>query len=108
MFDKMVEIPWRRSGGKKKFADWTWPKPGQVCLIYFGFTHFSISEYSEEIDTIDYGDATEHKLHIFHDLEGFLTDEDVLWIPINELTGIGSFKHLIIPESYTKDFKTGG
>ncbi len=107
MFDKMVEIPWRRSGGKKNFSEWTWPAVDQVCLIYFFYTGFSISKYEEEPDAVAFTDGkVELTNHIFYDLGGFLTDEDLLWIPINELTNIGSFQHIIIPESYTKDFKT--
>jgi hypothetical protein len=105
MFDKKIEIPWHRSGGVKDFSKWNWPTSGQVCLIYFFYTHFSISEYGESEDDINYGDGKKYINHIFQDLEGFLTDEDLLWIPIGELPPIGSFKHIIIPDSYLKDPK---
>jgi hypothetical protein len=106
MFDKQIEIPWHRSCTGKDFSKWDWPKDGQVCLIFFYFTAFSISEYIETIDDIDYyGDGKKYTNHIFHDRDGFLTDEDLLWIPIGELPAVSSFKHIIIPDSYLKDPK---
>jgi hypothetical protein len=102
MFDKKIEIPWRRSNAGNGPANWNWPTPGQICLIYFFYTGFSISEYDES----DYlGDGKKYTDHVFSDYEGFLGDDDVLWIPLNELPPVGSFKSILIPDSYLKDPK---
>jgi hypothetical protein len=94
MFDKKIEIPWHRTNINEDFSKWDWPKPGQICLIFFRYTGFSISEYSESE-----GD------HVFFDCDGFLGDDDLLWISLNELPAVGSFKHIVIPDYYLKDPK---
>lgn len=51
------------------------------------------------------GKLTKYTDHVFSDYEGFLGDDDLLWIPINELPAVGSFKRILIPDSYLKDPK---
>jgi hypothetical protein len=97
MFDKKIEIAWRRTGKKQ------YPLQSQVCLIYFAHTGFSVSEYEEQPDSIDYGDGNKYTVHVFVDLGGWLGDEDLLWIPIAELPAVGSFQHIVIPEDYSRD-----
>jgi hypothetical protein len=104
MFDKKIEIPWHRTNTGKDFTKWDWPKKGQVCLIYFSHTGFSISEY-EECEEDLFGDGKKYVSHVFSDYGGFLGDEDLLWIPLSELPAVGSFEHIVIPDSYHKDTK---
>jgi hypothetical protein len=92
-----IEVPWRRTGKNQ------YPQQNQLCLVYFFFTKFSISKYEEEPGTIDFGAGTDYVLHVFSDAGGFLTDEDLLWIPITELPAVGSFASIAIPEDYLKE-----
>lgn len=99
MFDKKIELPWKRTGDKE------YPESGTICLIYFAFTGFSISQYIEEPSGIDYGDGKTYMCHSFEDAGGFLGGEDVLWIPLTQLPPIGAFRYLKIPEAYADTFK---
>lgn len=86
--------------------DWKWtrkkeyPEQGQVCLVYFHFTKYTISEYSVEHD-----DEMGYSYHCFSDAAGFLGNEDVLWIPVKDLPPFGSYKYITIPDEYTKYFE---
>ena len=99
MFDKKIELPWKRTGDNE------YPESGTICLIYFAITGFSISQYAEGPWDIDFGDGKTHMCHSFSDAGGFLGDEDVLWIPLTQLPPIGAFRYLKIPDAYMDAFK---
>lgn len=93
-----MKLNWHRTGKKE------YPIPGTVCLIYFHFVKYNVSVYSEEPDLIDYGDGKSYTNHVFEDAGGFLTNEDLLWIPVAELPPFGSYRHIELPEDYVNDF----
>lgn len=99
MFDNKKELSWKRTGKGE------YPKNGEVCLIYFTYTGFSISQYVEEPDTTDYGDGKTYMCHDFVDAGGFLGGEDLLWIPVKDLPPFGSYSHIALPMDYECDRK---
>lgn len=88
---------WYRTG-KKEF-----PQVGEECLVYFAYTGYSIETFSYETD--EFGTS-----FCFSGAKGWLSDEDLLWIPISSIEGFKDLNKSIIalypiPESYCKDPK---
>lgn len=71
---------WRRTGNKE------FPEEGQKCLIYFYFTKYSISEFNRDyyVDMDGNPVLSLGKIWGFSDEGGWLGEEDVLWMPIEE------------------------
>jgi hypothetical protein len=93
---------WKRTGNNE------YPEQGQDCLIYFQETGFSFSTFEKGITWVN-GNGEETKDPDgtqFFDDDGYLTDEDLLWIPKNEIPQ-WSFSHLkrSLPEEYVNDKK---
>lgn len=73
-------MKWFRTGDKQ------FPENGQECLIFFAYTGYSVSTY-ERVHDPELAEAMgdpDYVCDVFSDAGGFLGDEDVLWIPIEE------------------------
>lgn len=71
---------WRRTGDKE------FPENGAECLIFFALTGYSVSTF-ERINDLELAEAIgvdEYVTDVFYDKGGFLGDEDLLWMPIEE------------------------
>ena len=89
---------WKRTGNKE------YPDENQECLIYFYHTGYSKSVFNWSRFIDGEGNAVEDlgKMACFSDEGGYLSDDDVLWMPWNnsflEKTNLPS-----IPETYKND-----
>lgn len=72
----------------KRTSDNEYPEQDQKCLIFFAYTGYSISTFEWDRDkemAVAMGcDPETFKIAIFSDEGGFLGDEDLLWMPIEE------------------------
>ena len=93
-------IEWKRTGKDE------YPEHGQECLIYFQKTGFSFSTFEKGVTWVNgLGEKTEApNSHQFYDEGGYLTDEDVLWIPKGSVPqcSFGALKRSL-PDSYVND-----
>jgi len=58
------------------------PKDGQCVLIWFEHTGYNISIYNRSEYPAGAVADTTVPCDVFHDMGGFLTDEDVYWMPL--------------------------
>ena len=79
-------MKWRRTEDEEH------PEDGQVCLIFFAYTGYSISKFGwnkdEELaEALGLSEPDKFRMAVFYDDGGFLGDEDILWMPIEEYAG---------------------
>jgi hypothetical protein len=61
------------------------------------FTGFSVSTYTFE--------NSEYNIHLFSDEDGFLGDERLLWLPVNEALEYEDISYNDIPQDYIDSFR---
>lgn len=94
---------WRRTYGPEE--DRELPENGQECFIFFAYTGYSQSKF-ERVHDPELAEAVgepDYICDIFSDAGGFLGDEDVLWVPIEEfMSSVNPYPYPT--EEYIKDY----